>query len=366
VKKIPGLSTPCLLLDLDRFESNVEKMSRFARDHGVSLRPHAKTHKCVNIARRQIERGAIGISVATIAEAEIMARAGIRGLLLTAEMVGEPKISRFVDLVGKAPDTMVVVDHPDNVRDLHRAAAAAQSHLRVLIDLDIGQNRTGIEPGEPALKLAETITACRNLELKGLCAYAGQVAHVVGFDERRTRSERAMQQATATRDLLTKNGHNIEILTGASTGTYNIDAAIEGMTELQSGSYVFMDVEYRRIGGQSGALYDDFAPALNVLTTVIHRSGNKAIVDAGLKAFATDRAFGPEPADAGIGRYEFAGDEHGRLILERDVKLGDKIRFITPHCDPTVNLYDRIYCVRGEVVEDVWPIMERASGATYF
>ena len=140
VKKIPDLSTPCLLLDLDRFESNLDKMSRFAKDHGVSLRPHAKTHKCVNIAWRQIEKGAIGISVATIAEAEVMARAGIHGLLLTAEMVGEPKISRLIQLVAKTPDTMVVVDHADNVRELQQAAAAAGLRLHVLIDLDIGQN----------------------------------------------------------------------------------------------------------------------------------------------------------------------------------------------------------------------------------
>jgi 3-hydroxy-D-aspartate aldolase len=366
VKKIPDLSTPCLLLDLDRFEANLDKMSRFATSRGVALRPHAKTHKCVSIARRQLEKGAIGISVATIAEAEVMSQAGIRGLLLTAEMVGEPKISRLIRLVSKAPDTMVVVDNEDNVRDLQQAAAAAHSRLRVLIDLDIGQNRTGIEPGEPALKLAETIAGSRDLELKGLCAYAGHVAHVVGFEERRAGSKRALERAIATHDLLVKNGHTIEIVTGASTGTYNIDADIEGLSELQSGSYVFMDVEYRRIGGQGGPVYDDFAPALNVLATVIHRSGNKAIVDAGLKAFATDRAFGPEPVDAGIGRYEFAGDEHGRLILEKDIKLGEKIKFITPHCDPTVNLYDRIFCVRKDIVEDEWPIMDRAIGKPYF
>jgi D-serine deaminase-like pyridoxal phosphate-dependent protein len=366
VKKIPDLPTPCLLLDLDGFEANLEKMSRFTNDRGVALRPHAKTHKCVNIARRQIERGAIGISVATIAEAEVMARAGIRGLLLTAEMVGEPKITRLIQLVAKAPDTMVVVDHADNARDLQQAAAAALLRLQVLIDLDIGQNRTGAEPGEPALKLAQTIASSPNLRLKGLCAYAGHVAHAVGFAERRTGSQRAMKRAISTRNLLVKNGQEIEILTGASTGTYNIDADIEGMTELQSGSYVFMDVEYRRIGGKSGPLYDDFVPALNVLATVIHRSGNKAIVDAGLKAFATDRAFGPEPVDGTLGRYEFAGDEHGRLVLEKDIKLGEKVRFITPHCDPTVNLYDRLYCVRGDVVEDVWAIMERGSSGTYF
>ncbi len=369
VKKLIDLSTPCLVLDLERFESNLDKMSRFARDHGVALRPHAKTHKCVNIARRQLEKNAIGISVATISEAEVMVRAGIRGLLITAEMVGEPKISRLIQLVSKAPDTMVVVDADANVLDLQQAAASAGIRIRVLIDLDIGQNRTGIQPGEPALRLAQTIKSSRNLELKGICAYGGHVAHVVGFEDRLASSRRALEQAIATRDLLVKDGHNVEILSGASTGTYNIDADIEGLTELQSGSYVFMDVEYRRIGGKSGAVYDDFAPALTVLATVIHRSGNKAVVDAGLKAFATDRAFGPELLDVNGVKYEFAGDEHGRLVLEkpsREIQLGDRLRFIAPHCDPTVNLYDRINCVRGDVVEDVWPIMERASGPTYF
>ena len=367
VKNILNLSTPCLVLDLDRFESNLDKMSRFAASRGVALRPHAKTHKCVNIARRQIEKNAIGISVATIAEAEVMACAGIRGLLLTAEMVGEPKISRLMQLVAKAPDTMVVVDHPDNVSDLQQAAAAAGLQLRVLIDLDIGQNRTGIQPGEPALRLAEVIGSSRNLELKGICAYGGHVAHVVGFEERLSSARRTMDKALQTRDLIVKSGHKLDILTGASTGTYNIDSDIEGLTELQSGSYVFMDVEYRRIGGRSGAVYDDFAPALTVLGTVIHRSGNKAVVDAGIKAFATDRGYGPELLDLPGVKYEFAGDEHGRVVVDHDeIKLGDKLRFIAPHCDPTVNLYDRINCVRGDAVEDVWPIMDRNLGSAYF
>jgi D-serine deaminase-like pyridoxal phosphate-dependent protein len=298
-----------------------------------------------------------------------MARAGIRGLLITAEMVGEPKVSRLIQLVSKAPDTMVVVDHADNVRELQGAAAAAGVRLHVLIDLDIGQNRTGIQPGEPALRLAESIRDARNLELMGICAYGGHVAHVVGFEDRLTSSRRALEKAIATRDLLVKNGHKVDIVTGASTGTYNIDSDIEGLTELQSGSYVFMDVEYRRIGGKGGAVYDDFAPALTVLATVVHRSGNKAIVDAGIKAFATDRRFGPELLDVEGATYEFAGDEHGRLVLEkptRDIRLGDKLRLIIPHCDPTVNLYDRINCVRGDLVEDVWPIMERGSGTPYF
>ena len=368
MKNIRDLPTPCLLLDLSRLESNLDKMSRFVRDRGIALRPHAKTHKCVNIARRQIEKGAIGICAATIAEAEVMANAGIRGLLITSELVGEPKISRLMRVLSQAPDTMIVVDDLRNVDELQRAATGAGIQITTLIDLDIGQNRTGTQQGEPALRLAEGIARAKNLRLKGICAYAGHVAHVTGFADRRTRSQRALAQAITTRDLLRQNGHDVEILSGASTGTYNIDAYIEGMTEMQSGSYVFMDVEYRKIGGYSGPVYEDFAPALTVLSTVVHRSGNKAIVDAGLKAFSTDRAFGPEPFGISDVTYEFAGDEHGRLTLtgSNDVRLGDRLRFIIPHCDPTVNLYDRFFCLHEESVVDEWPIMERASGGTYF
>jgi len=369
VSNVNDLPTPCLLLDLDRFESNLDKMSRFVRQRGVALRPHAKTHKCVEIARRQLEKGAIGICVATIAEAELMARAGIRGLLITAEMVGEPKISRLIQVVSDAPDTMVVVDDASNVGELQRAAASAGIRIPVLIDLDVGHNRTGILPGESPLQLAESIGRAQNLALKGICAYAGHIAHVNGFEDRGVRSRQAMAQAVATREQLSRSGHNMEILSGASTGTYNIDAEIKGVTELQAGSYVFMDVDYRRIGGTSGALYDDFSPALSVLSTVVHRSGNKAVVDAGLKAFATDRAFGPEPLTLSGVTFEFAGDEHGRLTLRnptQDIQPGDRLRFIIPHCDPTVNLYDRLYCVRGELVEDAWSIMDRGLGSPYF
>ena len=358
------LPTPCLVLDLDSFESNLDRMSSFAGEHGVSLRPHAKTHKCVEISRRQLAKGAIGISVATLADAELMAAAGIPGLLLTAEIVGAPKVARLIRLLSAAPDTMVVVDNVANVEELQQAAAAAGLRIQLLIDLDVGHDRTGVRPGPEALALARSIDRAGNLDLRGICAYAGHVAHVVGFADRTASSHGAMARAIETRDLLAEDGHNMAILSGASTGTYNIDADVDSLTELQAGSYVFMDVEYRRIGGQGGAVYDDFAPALTVLATVIHRSGDKAIVDAGLKAFASDRAFGPEPVGLTGVRYEFAGDEHGRLRLEDagdDVRLGDRLRFIIPHCDPTVNLYDRIFCLRGDTVEAVWPIAARGK-----
>jgi D-serine deaminase-like pyridoxal phosphate-dependent protein len=368
---LPGildLPTPCLVLDLDRFEANLDRMARVAAENGVALRPHAKTHKCPAIARAQLARGAAGVCVATIAEAEVMARAGIRGLLLTAAVVGEPKVSRFIEVVRAAPDTKVVVDDARNVRELQRAAAGADLTVGVLLDLDVGQGRTGVQPGPQARSLAREIAGSRNLSLQGICAYAGHVAHVNGFAERRAAAARAMERALATRALLQQDGHEIAILTGASTGTYNIDPEL-GVTELQPGSYVFMDVEYRQAGGKAGALYDDFSPALTVLATVVHRSAGRAVVDAGLKAFAAVRGCDPEVLDVSGCRYEFAGDEHGLLRLSepsREIELGEKLRFIVPHCDPTVNLYDRIWCSRGGEVRGFWSVMERAAAGPYF
>src|SRR5262245_23641717 len=170
-------------------------MSRFARERRIALRPHSKTHKCVSIARRQLERGAIGICVATIAEAEVMVRGGIRGLLITGAMVGEPKISRLIRVVSEAPDTMVVVDDVSNADELQRAASSAGIQITTLIDLDIGQNRTGTQPGEAALRVAESIARGKSLRLKGICAYAGHSAHVTGFEERRASSQRSLAQA---------------------------------------------------------------------------------------------------------------------------------------------------------------------------
>ncbi len=362
MQKIHDLPTPCLVLDLDRFEANLERMSVFTKEHGIHLRPHAKTHKCADIALRQMKEGAVGICVATIAEAEIMAARGVSGLLITSEMVGEPKVSRLMDVVCALPDTMVVIDDEQNATDLQNAAMRKGVTLSVLLDLDVGQKRTGVTSAEAA-RLADAIGNMKNLALKGICAYAGHTAHIASFDQRSLQSRRAMEQAVSTRDLLRRNGHNMEILSGSSTGTYNIDSHIPGVTELQAGSYVFMDVEYQRAG------CEDFAPALCVLSSVIHRSNEKVIVDAGLKAFATDRTFGPELLEQGGIVYEFAGDEHGKLLIfddSRPIRLGDKLRFIVPHCDPTVNLYDRIFCVRGEAVEGAWSIMDRGGGRTYF
>ena len=232
--------------------------------------------------------------------------------------------------------------------------------MNVAIDLLYG--RTGIEPGAPALELAQLIAKQPHLKLAGLQAYDGAASHTVGFEARRARSRETMGRAVETRDLLERHGIECSLVTGGSTGTYNIDAEIDGMTELQPGSFMFMDVDYNRIGGQDGPVYRDFRNALTVVTTVVSRWGQTAIVDGGFKAFSTDRAFTPEARQLDGVSYAWAGDEHGRLDLThapREVKVGDRIEFVIPHCDPSVNLYDQIYCVRGDRVEEVWKIAAR-------
>ncbi len=354
------LPTPSLVLDLDAFEFNVARMATHAREAGLALRPHAKTHKCVEVAKRQLAAGALGVCVATIREAEAMAAGGIGGLLITSEMVGPEKISRLVELTRRHPDTMSVVDDARHARQLSAAAAAAKVPLNVMIDIDPGGRRTGIAPGDLAKALAREIARLPQLSLRGIHSYAGPSSHVVGYEARRTHSHQAMSGAIATLADLRREGLPLEILSGGSTGTYNIDPELKALTELQVGSYVFMDVDYRRIGGRSGALYDDFRPALTVLATVISRNHRDlATVDAGLKAFATDRRFGPDLKGITGVEFSWGGDEHGMLKLvnpSRAIELGDRLEFIVPHCDPNVNLYDRLVAVRGEKVEALWPI----------
>jgi len=354
------LPTPSLLLDLDRFEANLERMSRHAKAASISLRPHAKTHKCVDVARRQIQAGALGVCVATIREAEVMAAAGITGLLITCEMIGPEKIGRLVRLTREHPGTMSVADNAENVAQLSQAAASAGVSLNVLLDVDPGNGRTGIAAGDPAFELGRLAGRLPNLNLRGIHCYSGASSHVVGFAERTEHSRKAMLPAIETFFRLRESGLPVDVMTGGSTGTYNIDPQFKGMTELQVGSYAFMDLDYRRIGGESGPVYEDFAPALTVLATVIStRPPDRATVDAGFKAFATDRKFGPEVVGCTGVSYRFSGDEHGILDLQnpsRAIRLGDRLEFLVPHCDPSVNLYNHIHALRGDRVEAVWPV----------
>jgi D-serine deaminase-like pyridoxal phosphate-dependent protein len=216
----------------------------------------------------------------------------------------------------------------------------------------------------PALKLAQLIDSLPHLTLEGLQSYDGQAAHTTPFAARGERTNGNMAKAIETKARIEKAGIRCSIVTGGSTGTYRFDSENPGMTELQPGSFIFMDLDYRGIGGPDGAEYRDFQHALTVMTTVVSRPAGFAIVDGGYKAFSTDRPFTPRPVDFDGVEYGWAGDEHGRLELSRasrDVKVGDRLAFIPPHCDPTVNLYDQIYALRGDRVEAVWPIAARGK-----
>jgi D-serine deaminase-like pyridoxal phosphate-dependent protein len=356
---IADLSTPALLLDADIFEANIEGMAVAAARAGKNLRPHVKAHKCVEIAKRQIRAGAAGVCVATVEEAELMVSNGIPGVLLTSPVAHPRKCERIADLARTASDLAVVVDHPEQVRMYSDAAERAAILLNVLVDLDVGDHRTGIPPGEPAVEIAKQIAANSNLVFKGLQAYSVRASHLDDPEARADYSSKALSGAQETRYLLISQGIETELISVGSTGSYAADSALPYVTELQAGSYALMDVQYGRIGGVP------FGNALTVAAGVISANyPDRVTVDAGFKAFATDRPFGPEIQDFPEARYEWAGDEFGYVFLNqtaRRPRLGDRLRFIPPHCDPTVNLYDRIHVCRGNNVEDIWPVMNRWS-----
>ncbi len=343
--------TPALLLDLDKFESNLTRLAAQARESGKGLRPHAKAHKCKRIAERQIAAGANGICVATLAEAELMAKAGISGLLLTSPVADPAKITAIVET-----GAMVVVDHAQQAAWYAECAKAAGRTVDVLIDLDVGDHRTGARPGEHALSVAGAVDQAPNLRLLGIQAYSVRGSHAVAGAERQRVADEVFGVAVETRDAMTRAGLCAEILSGGSTGSADVDLKLKDLTELQAGSYVMMDLAYRRLGVE-------FANAMIVLTTVVSANHDAWVtVDGGFKAFSTDRGYGPEAMDLPGSVYRWGGDEFGYVDVDgckRKPRLGERIEFLPPHCDPTANLYDRIYACRGEEVEDIWPVMDR-------
>jgi D-serine deaminase-like pyridoxal phosphate-dependent protein len=360
------LPTPSLLVDLDILDQNIARMASHLKQHSRAFRPHAKTHKCPQIALRCMKAGAVGACAAKISEAEALAAGGVTNLLLTTSMIGKWRIERALRLARKRPETIFIADNAANASELNDAARAAGIKLNVAVDLLVS-GRTGITPGEPAAGLARQISKLANLKFYGIQAYAGHSSHVTGFEKRRQSSQEAMGKAVETRRLIEASGLECPWLSGGSTGTYNIDTAVGGITEIQPGSFLFMDIDYNRIGGQGSEVYRDFGNSLTVLATVISKPADDfAIVDAGFKAFSTDRSFGPELMDAQGISYSWAGDEHGRLDLKktsRKVNLGDRLQFIVPHCDPTVNLYDRVFAMRKDSVEAIWRITARGATA---
>jgi len=357
-----AIDTPALVLELDAFERNMQRMTFAVRGARVRLRPHAKSHKCPEIAARQIAAGAVGVCCQKVSEAEAMVDGGIRDVFVSNEVVGAQKLARLAQLAKRAR-TSVCVDDAGNVADIERAAREAGAQIHVLVEVNVGANRCGVEPGAPALALARAVAAAEHLRFAGIHAYHGTAQHVRSVADRRTAIALATRKARSTKALIESSGIAVEVVTGAGTGTFVFEAASDVYNEIQPGSYVFMDADY---GANEWSGFPDFEQSLFVLATVMSApAADRAVVDAGLKASSVDSGLPRLQGWSGV-EYVAASDEHGVLKIARGAqapRLGEKVRLVPGHCDPTVNLYDWIVCVRGGRVEALWPVTAR--GAVY-
>ena len=355
------VDTPSLILDLDAFERNLDRMDASLAGKSIRIRPHAKSHKCPEIALAQIKRGAVGVCCQKVSEAEAMVEGGVPDVLVANEAVGAAKLKRLAALAKRAR-VAVCADDAGNVAALDDAARAAGVKLDVLVEVNVGANRCGVEPGEPAVRLAQVIARSKHLRFAGLQAYQGGAQHLRRVEERRAAIETACERVRQTTDLLAKAGIACEKVTGAGTGTYLFEATSGVYHELQAGSYIFMDVDYAKNEWTESGI-PRFEHSLFVWATVMSRPvSDRAVVDAGLKASSVDSGM-PRVADVEGAEYVKASDEHGVLKLDGKarVSVGDKLKLIPGHCDPTVNLYDNYVCIRGGRVEALWPITARGA-----
>ena len=359
-----ALNTPVLLVELDALDRNIAAMADFAAEWGVALRPHAKTHKSVEIARRQIAKGAAGSCCAKLGEAEALADGGIESLLITSPVVGAAAIERVVRLNNRVGDLMVTADNPANVHALDAEVRGFGGRpLGVVVDIDPGFHRTGVATPKDAEALARLIADLPGLTFAGVQFYCGADQHIEGFEERRATIVQRTAYLSSIIERLRAAALPPAIVTGSGTGTHVIDAMLGVFTEFQVGSYVFMDSQYAAcdLTGDGAA---PFETALMVDARVVSASHpGLATVDAGLKAFATEA--GPPRILSGAvagSRFRFTGDEHGAVVAPTGAAapgLGQVVTFAAPHCDPTVNLYDAYHVVRGDTLVDIWPIQAR-------
>lgn len=357
---LEALDTPSMIVDLAAMEANITRLMAHFRGSNIHVRPHLKTVKSPELAHTLLAAGATGCCVAKVSEAEIMAQADIEDLLITSEIVGAPKVARLVALVQQHPHIKVVVDSLAGAQALNQAMHDSQLQLNVLIDLNVGQDRCGVLPGEEALALARHIGGMRNLQLIGIQGYEGHLQHLHDPAERTQRCRQAMHLLTTTATQLREAGFPIEIVTTGGTGTAEICASCEGVTEVQPGSFIFMDTDYRN------AIGPVYSNALTILSTVIsHPAPNRAVVDAGLKSLSIDSGM-PEPKGLPNITYRPGGDEHGIVTWEHNASyvtlaVGDRIEFIPSHIDTTVNLHDYYYAYRHGRVEAIWPVAARGK-----
>ena len=357
------LDTPALCVDLDALESNIATMQARVKGIGLATRPHAKTHKTAAIARLQLAAGALGICTAKVSEAEALMAAGIDRICMTTSNPSKSKIQRALALSRRSPEFIHAVDEPGNAQDLSDAAKAAGLTASVVVDVAVG-TRSGI-PAADALALAQRIDRLPNLRLRGLLSYDGGAQHINGFA---TRKATALENIAANAEVfaaMKKGGLNTEIFSGGGTGTYNIQQHVPGFTDVQVGSYLFMDMQYLAIGGADGdPVYTDFRRSLTVVGTVLNnRFPGRITTDAGAKALTLNTPRAGVVGEPGMD-YNAGSDEFGVITFTsaaKAYKIGDRLEMIVPHCDPVVNLYDQMYGIRKDRVEVVWPITARGK-----
>ncbi len=353
--KVRDIPTPALIVDIDAMERNIARMAAYFAERPCKLRPHFKAHKTPEIARRQLAAGSCtGLTCATVGEAEVVVKEGLtRDILIANEVVGPGKAARVAKLAERA-DVVVAIDSDFGLYDLAAAAQAAGVEVGVLVDVGVGLPRCGIAPGPPALALAKRVDATAGVILRGVMGYEGHAVGIEDRTEREAKAAKAMERLLATARLVREAGLRCEIVSGGGTGTFDITGDMEGITEVQAGSYVLMDTAYAKLD-------TPFEMAFSIASTVLSRPRpEQCAADAGLKAASVDHG---NPSVKGVPGADvlFLSDEHATIALppESGIAPGDRIELWPSHIDPTINLHDVLYAVRGEEVVEVWPVAAR-------
>lgn len=357
---VTSLDTPSMLVDLTLMERNLSSLMSQLLPTGISIRPHLKTSKSAIVAKKMVAAGAKGGCVAKLSEAEVMCTKGFTDLLITCEVIGKEKVRRLVELWRENRDVRIVVDSVEGASAIGEAVkhSGLEGNILTLIDLDVGLHRTGVQPGEPALKLARHVAGLDHLHLIGVQGYEGHLQHVHGLDERRKLCLESMVTLTQTAEALRQDGHQIDVVTTGGTGTAEFCVTVPGITEVQPGSFIFMDTDYRNAVGTK------YSNSLTILSTVLSKQGPTCVtIDAGLKSLTTDSGLA-ECKTPGY-TYGVLGDEHGSLAWEegkaKELKVGDTVEMIPSHIDPTINLHDVYYAHRDGVIAEIWPVDSRGK-----
>lgn len=349
------IETPALVIDLDILDRNISIMADFMKDKRAKLRPHFKTHKCPAISHKQISAGAIGITCAKLGEAQVLVQSGIKDVLIANQVVDPVKIFRLAALADDEAKITVAVDDPDNISALSNAVSEIGSTVYVLVEIDVGMKRCGVNTPDEALDLAGKIVDSKGLVFEGIQAYEGHLQNMPDIEDRRRGVKEMEGKVGEIKEVLEKRGIPVKEISGAGTGTYSITADNTIWTEIQAGSYVFMDVAYNKIAV-------DFQNSLSVLTQVIHKRPGYAVTDAGMKVCTVDHGMPEIKNFPELEVYGSMSEEHGTIIDEKDeLEMLQKIEYIPGHCCTTVNLHDRYYCVRRGLLEGVWPISGRGK-----